>query len=60
MMAGSFHLQAKDPTGATVTLAHLDDLLNGHSAEWVIAHLRKSPSPFLDGKDCAIPVCIEL
>jgi len=44
MMAGIFHLQAKDPTGETVTLAHLDDLLNGHSADWVIAHLRKSPS----------------
>jgi len=44
MMAGIFHLQAKDPSGETVTLAHLDDLLNGHSADWVIAHLRKSPS----------------
>jgi len=44
MMAGIFHLQAKDPSGETVTLAHLDDLLNGHGAEWVIAHLRKSPS----------------
>ncbi len=44
MMAGIVHLQAKDPSGKTVTLAHLDDLLNGHGAEWVIAHLRKSPS----------------
>jgi len=44
MMAGIFHLQAEDPSGATVTLAHLDDLLNGHSADWVIAKLRKSPS----------------
>jgi len=37
-------LQAEDPSGATVTLAHLDDLLNGHSADWVIAKLRVSPS----------------
>jgi len=44
MMAGIFHLQAEDPSGATVTLAHLDDLLNGHSADWVIAKLRVSPS----------------
>jgi len=44
MMAGIFHLQAADPSGETVTLAHLDDLLNGHSADWVIAKLRVSPS----------------
>jgi len=44
MMAGIFHLQAEDSSGATVTLAHLDDLLNGHSADWVIAKLRVSPS----------------
>jgi len=45
MMAGIFHLQGIDPSGRTVTLAHLDNLLNGHSADWVIAHLAKSPAP---------------
>ncbi len=38
-LAAIFHPQAKDPTGATVTLAHLDDLLNGHSADWPVAKL---------------------
>jgi len=38
-LAAIFHPQAKDPTGATVTLAHLDDLLNGHSADWPVAKI---------------------
>ncbi len=42
MMAGIFHLQAADPSGETVTLAHLDELLNAHSADWVIAKLKRS------------------
>jgi type IV secretion system protein VirD4 len=45
MMPAIYHLQAKDPTGETVTLAHLDEFLNGHSAEWAIGKLLTSPSP---------------
>jgi len=45
LMASIFHLQDADPSGATVTLAHLDEFLNAHAAEWVIKELAKSPSP---------------
>ncbi len=45
MMPAIYHLQAKDPSGETVTLAHLDEFLNGHSSEWVIGKLLTSPSP---------------
>jgi len=45
MMPAIYHLQAKDPSGETVTLAHLDEFLNGHSAEWAIGKLLTSPSP---------------
>jgi len=45
LMAAIFHLQDADPSGATVTLAHLDDFLNSHPAEWVIRQLAQSPSP---------------
>jgi len=45
MMPAIFHLQGKDPSGETVTLAHLDDFLNGHGAEWVMDELRHSPAP---------------
>jgi len=45
LMSAIFHVQQDDPTGTTVTLAHLDEFLNGHSAEWVIAKLKDSRSP---------------
>ena len=45
MMPAIFHLQGKDPSGETVTLAHLDDFLNGHGAEWVMDELLHSPAP---------------
>jgi len=45
LMASIFHLQDADPSGATVTLAHLDEFLNAHAAEWVIKELAKSPAP---------------
>jgi len=45
LMSAIFHMQADDPSGETVTLAHLDEFLNGHSAEWVIGKLKDSRSP---------------
>ena len=45
LMPAIYHLQALDPSGETVTLAHLDEFLNGHTAEWVIGKLLKSPAP---------------
>jgi len=45
LMATIFHMQDADPSGQTVTLAHLDEFLNAHAAEWVIKELAKSPSP---------------